>query len=475
MAACLGVLFSCTGDRPAPPAVSSTTPASTAAAAPGPGFTLVGHDPLLGRGMNAGLALYGRYAYIGSRTDSSGARAHAGILVVDVADPAHPRVVGEIGTPAQGRPGETSRELRVWPERDLLIVMNIPCDERHACAGRSPAATLRFYDVSGARARAPALVATYVPSVTPHEMFLWQDPARPGRALVYLSTDVSDTRLAGLVVVDVSRARAGSFRELARWRGGDELRGEGINPQTVRLHSMGVSADGNRTYVAHLAGGFLVLDSSDLARAAEAPALRALTPVGRSLRWTPGPHSAIEVPGASLVLTTDEVYGGGRACPWGWARLIDVSDPSRPRLLSELRAKRNLPQACAVAPRDGRYSASAHNPTIAGGVAFVSWHAEGLIAAPVTGSGGFGRQAVFTPDPLAWVATEDPRLTAGSVKVAMWSTPIVSEGLIYVVDIRNGLYVVRYGGPGAGAVDLTGFAEGNSNRRSSRAADAEMS
>ena len=28
----------------------------------------------------------------------------------------------------------------------------------------------------------------------------------------------------------------------------------------------------------------------------------------------------------------------------------------------------------------------------------------------------------------------------------MWSYPIVTNGLIYVVDVRNGLYVVRYHG-----------------------------
>ena len=29
----------------------------------------------------------------------------------------------------------------------------------------------------------------------------------------------------------------------------------------------------------------------------------------------------------------------------------------------------------------------------------------------------------------------------------MWSYPIIEDGLIYVVDIRNGLYVLEYHGP----------------------------
>ena len=47
---------------------------------------------------------------------------------------------------------------------------------------------------------------------------------------------------------------------------------------------------------------------------------------------------------------------------------------------------------------------------------------------------------------------EDPRLssdpdTGRNEKVVMWSYPIIQDGLIYVVDLRNGLYVLKYSGP----------------------------
>src|SRR5688500_1686766 len=44
-------------------------------------FELIGHTPLLSRGMNAAPAVHGNYAYVGSRTD--GSHADAGVLVVD--------------------------------------------------------------------------------------------------------------------------------------------------------------------------------------------------------------------------------------------------------------------------------------------------------------------------------------------------------------------------------------------------------
>jgi len=45
----------------------------------------------------------------------------------------------------------------------------------------------------------------------------------------------------------------------------------------------------------------------------------------------------------------------------------------------------------------------------------------------------------------------------------MWSYPIIRDGLIYVIDIRNGLYILRYTGPHAGEVADIRFLEGNSN------------
>jgi hypothetical protein len=65
--------------------------------------------------------------------------------------------------------------------------------------------------------------------------------------------------------------------------------------------------------------------------------------------------------------------------------------------------------------------------------------------------------------PLPSVATEDPALSAGPNKVVVWSFPIIRHGLIYVVDIRNGLYVLRYTGPRASESSGVGFLEGNSN------------
>ena len=77
--------------------------------------------------------------------------------------------------------------------------------------------------------------------------------------------------------------------------------------------------------------------------------------------------------------------------------------------------------------------------------------------------------AEFFPRPLDEVMLEDPRLssdpdTGNHEKVVMWSYPIIKDGLIYVIDLRNGLYVLDYNGRYKREVDRIGFLEGNSNQ-----------
>ena len=71
--------------------------------------------------------------------------------------------------------------------------------------------------------------------------------------------------------------------------------------------------------------------------------------------------------------------------------------------------------------------------------------------------------AKFRPEPLPVVTTEDPALSSGRDKVVVWSFPIIKDGIVWVVDIRNGLYGLRYKGPGARHVKSVDFIEGNSN------------
>lgn len=417
-------------------------------------FELIGHTPLLNRGMNAGLAVYGNYAYVGSRTD--GSHSDAGVLVVDISNPANPQVVYQIGPPAEGNPGQTSRELRVWPEQELLLVMNFQCEAGlHDCQSTFSPPTVNFFDISGANAAGPPLIATYVLSRTPHEFFLWDDPNVAGRALLYLSTPgiIGDN----LLVVDVSQARQGIFNEVAGWNAPH-------GAFRTTLHSLSLSVDGRRAYLAYLRNGFLILDTSQLADGIPNPQIQLLTPQENWLLWSdPGLHSAVKLFGKPYALVTEEVYG---RCPWGWVTLIDIADESRPAIVSEYKlAPHNIVEQCGTFTAEHyRFTSfAAHNPTLTKNLAFITWHSGGLQAVSIENPLQAVQVAQFYPDPLPAVQTEDPALSSGLDKVVMWSYPIIQNGLIHVVDVRNGFYILRYHGPFEQEVAEIRFLEGNSN------------
>ncbi|MFN2388242.1 MAG: LVIVD repeat-containing protein [Actinomycetota bacterium] len=442
----------------------SPAPAAVAAAAPG-SFELVGHDPLMNRGMNAALAVRGDYAYVGSRTD--GTHPNAGVMVVNVADPSAPEVVGQIG-PANR--GETSREMRIWPEQDLLIVLYLASNCSfiiHACSPEQMTKddVIRFYDIAGDRAAAPELIAEYLPSQNPHEFYLWQDPDDRKRALLYMSTPGGSDQM---MVTDISRARAGKFTELVRWK--TVIPESGDN----RLHSLSLSTDGRRAFLAYLQGGFFVIDTSELATGKSKPRIKAVTPIHRRVHWEgPGAHSAVKLFGRPYALVTDEVYGQipgllpNHGCPWGWTRLISIKNPVKPKVVAEYRTEANEPEYCESADnspdRQSLSSQSAHNPTLTRNLAFITWHSQGLQAISVKNPARPVPVAEFVPTPEPVVVQEDPVLSSGRDKVVMWSYPVVKDGLIYVVDVRNGLYILRYKGPFAAEVSATRFLEGNSN------------
>ncbi len=402
-------------------------------------FEVVGHSDLGARGMNAAIAVVGSTVYVGSRIDS------AGIAIVDVADPERPAVVGEIDRPFARLPGMSSRELRVVPELDLLIVLNLQCSpELHGCAGGGEEQNLRLFDIRDRRA--PQLVATYRISTTlagrsPHELYVWRDASR---TLVFLAAPDGPPALE---VIDVSNPRMPV--RVAAWDPGvDDI-----------LHSVGVSADGTVAYLSHQLSGLLLADISQL------PAISLITPPSAALRWEQpivmGPHSAVPLPGRDVLVVTEEIYpmpfGGG--CPWGHLRTVDISDPAAPTLLGEFRLPENDPSYCA-GPTE-RVAFTAHNVTATRDLALVTWYAGGLQALDLSDPTQPVQLAEFRPEPLGAVTVEDPGL--GGHGVEMWSYPVIQNGLIYVVDVRNGLYVLRYRGPFAGQVTGETFLEGNSN------------
>jgi hypothetical protein len=175
-------------------------------------------------------------------------------------------------------------------------------------------------------------------------------------------------------------------------------------------------------------------------------------------------HSAIELPGSDYALISDEIY----SCPWGWARVLDVSDPKRPEVAAQMRVPPyNTPALCrGSTPGDAALLAStanrtfsAHDLTATCELMLASWFGSGVQVFSLGRPRRPRRVAGFIPTPLSSVKAEDPQLLG----VEMHSHPTISGGLIYVVDIRNGLFVLRYRGRHARQLARAGYLAGNSN------------
>ncbi|HEX5859694.1 MAG TPA: hypothetical protein VFY91_16435 [Microbacterium sp.] len=464
-------------------------PAAAAAAGPPPktgSLAEVGHEPLMNRGMNAALAVKGDFVYVGSRTDGGHeGMPHGGIMVVDVSDPSDPMLVAG---PLDAHPGESSRELRIWRSQDVLIVLNTNCgvgDTLHHCTQPS-VSNFRFYDISGANATRPRLLSQL--NVNTHEFFLWVDPSDPERALIFAGNanpnpncgTTGGAPTCPLEVWDISGVPAGNapvslYGAFGGPHGYTRFPAAPAPAEipTGGLHSLSISNDGARAYYALLTGGFAVADVSDFAAGAPLPEPHPITINENRPHWAgPGAHSAVKLWGRDWAWVSDEVYGtatgSGHGCPWGWARMLDISDPATPTVEAEFRLPENQPDSCdAWNPPHTSYSA--HNPTLTPHIAFSTWHSGGFQAVSVQNAHRPYQLAKFFPDPLNEVMLEDPRLsddpdTGRHEKVVMWSYPVIQDGLIYVIDLRNGLYVLKYHGAFEKEVQRISFLEGNSNQ-----------
>jgi hypothetical protein len=175
------------------------------------------------------------------------------------------------------------------------------------------------------------------------------------------------------------------------------------------------------------------------------------------------------VPGRAFEVNIDEVYGSftdsSFGWPWGWMRIIDVHDPSTPQIVGEFKLVQNTEAfRSQVDPATQQFTSySTHNLTVLRQLVLDSWHSGGLQAVDIADPANPSQAGFFSPEPLDEVALEDPALSRGPNKVVFWSFPIIRSGLIYVLDIRNGLYVLRYSGAHAQDVQNIRFLEGNSN------------
>lgn len=392
------------------PAPAAEVAPSLSAALPGTaeGFALVGRAALDGVGWHAGLAVHGDCAYVGNRR--SGAAA-----IIDISDPANPVPIGAIPFGPEGQPVE----LRALPERNLLVVAD------HG-NGR-----LVTFDVS--RCASPRELGSIEMPGAPHEFHLWTDGER---MLVFGA--MFDHAEDDLTVVDITDPAAPQV--VARWSAEEE----GLDGL---LHSVTVSADGQRAYLALWNGGVVVAE-------VDLPAVRVLRDeagAAHPVRF-PAAHSVALLGDAGRpghLLVASELW----TCPFSPLFVVSAADPVRLHIVADVALPENV---CEDLPGEDAIF-TAHNALVVGDVAFVSWFGGGVQALDVSDPAAPQRVGQFVP--AGEGAAEASYV--GRYPVQVWSYPLLDEGLLYVVDIQSGLYVLRYTGPGADDVAAAGRAAAN--------------
>ncbi|WP_067897714.1 LVIVD repeat-containing protein [Nocardia vaccinii] len=279
-------------------------------------------------GYNCNLDLVGQYqglgagpvspsyehcAYIASTFPTNLLGPEAGVHVVDVSDPAHPVPTTVLSEPAMV--GGTWESLKVNKARGLLVGTGVGLIEG--------AGFISIYDISqdcahprllntttGSMPHMPVAITTHEGDFSPDGNTYWASGIAPG----WISAvDITDP--ANPMVV---------------WGG---LTG-------IEAHGMGFTPDGNTMFLANL-GGLTVLDVSAVQNRAPRTVVSQPVPhIGHKF-WTDGQinqHSIyVTYAGRPYIFTVDEGGSGG-------VKLMDVSEPARPKWRNSIKLAINLPE-----------------------------------------------------------------------------------------------------------------------------------
>jgi hypothetical protein len=206
-------------------------------------------------------------------------------------------------------------------------------------------------------------------------------------------------------------------------------------------HSASPSADGRTAYVAYWDVGAVILDISNPSD------VHMLGRTAYPADSEGDTHSAMPNGDSSVLVTTDEDFSPGELVAagepkepgdaWGFARIWDTSDPTNPVHLSDFATPHSLTNNTS-----GFYSA--HNPQIRGNTLYLSWYSDGLRVVDISNPARPREVAFYRPkptlDPTGVFASFGP---GGAHPIPFVWGVYPNGGKIYLSDINFGLYIVK--------------------------------
>jgi hypothetical protein len=284
-------------------------------------LALVGQYP--GEGASWQATYYKRCAYYD--TKFGGGQEKQGVIVLDVSDPSHPKYTANLTSVAMLDPWES---LSANQARGLLA--GVAIDRYNSgVGGMSGVAFFDVYDISQDCTQ-PKLLSSAPVSGLNHEGEWAPDGKR------YYGASIAPGTLSAIDTTDpASPQRIGTFFA------------------APSSHGLSVSDDGNRLYLAAIStadggNGLQIIDVSDIQARKPAPQIRTVGTV----TWDDGSTAQHTIPitigGRPYVVFVDEGTNGG-------TRLIDISDETKPRVVSKLRLEIQMPQNEDRAGESGGY------------------------------------------------------------------------------------------------------------------------
>jgi hypothetical protein len=287
-------------------------------------------------------------------------RTHVGVPVIDITEPSAPTPNGYLATTAMLDPWES---LKVNERRQLLAA-----DNGHN-GGAGP--EVDIYDLSG-DCRFPQLLASVAVgkadgSTGIPEVITGHEGAWAPDGLTYYGGDLREFKYFAVDTADPTKPTLiATFHTPF-----------GPGPPYANVHGLSISDDGNRAYFvtavyssavdfANLPNpnvipnnGLIIADVSDIQARKPNPQVRVIS----KLLWKDGAAAQhtinVKIGGKPYVIFVDEGGSGGNtpagwaaACAaglpaWPFARIIDISDETKPKIVSRLMLEVNDPANCS--------------------------------------------------------------------------------------------------------------------------------
>jgi hypothetical protein len=247
----------------APAQASPTPPAGDPGAAPGAKpLTVLGHSDLGGYGRNAGAWAHKGYAYVGATCTVTNPGKTT--KVVDVRDPANPRLLPGLPWPA----GSRAAEVKVQTVESAHFSGDLMAVTLEQCTAQGPMGIV-LWDVTDPAD--PERLALYETNTGVHTLWVTQQGERILVLLALPGAERRQLESGGSVggpefrIVDVTNPRAPVLA--GTWSMYEKL---GIHPRdgygsgpSTNLHEVAASPDGRIAYLAWWDAGMLLMDISD--------------------------------------------------------------------------------------------------------------------------------------------------------------------------------------------------------------------